>query len=48
MPSAAEIADGDLVLRPWHEEDREAIGVWLDDDEIGRYFGSLPGGVPER
>lgn len=48
MPSAAELDDGDLVLRPWRDEDREAVGVWLDDEEIGRYFGSAPGGLPER
>jgi RimJ/RimL family protein N-acetyltransferase len=48
MQSAAEIDDGDLVLRPWQDEDRAAVGVWLDDEVIGRYFGSLPGGLPER
>ena len=26
MPSAAELADGDLVLRPWRDEDAELVG----------------------
>jgi RimJ/RimL family protein N-acetyltransferase len=49
MPSAVEIDAGDLVLRPWREEDREAIGVgpW-DDGEVGRYFGVPPGGLAPR
>jgi RimJ/RimL family protein N-acetyltransferase len=48
MPSAAEIDDGDLLLRPWQDGDRAEIGVWLDDEEIGRYFGLPLDGFPEQ
>ena len=40
MPSAAELADGDLVLRPWRDEDAEAIGYTPRSPEIGEFFGS--------
>ena len=30
MPSAVEIDDGDLLLRPWTAEDAEAVGVTPD------------------
>jgi GNAT superfamily N-acetyltransferase len=40
MPSAAELQDGDLVLRPWRDGDAEAVGAGPSDDgEVGRYFG---------
>ena len=48
MPSAAEIVDGDLVLRPWQDDDRETIGVGPGDDgEVGRFFGIPAGGLGE-
>jgi RimJ/RimL family protein N-acetyltransferase len=39
MPSAAELADADLVLRPWSEEDALAVALTPASPEIGRYFG---------
>jgi len=47
MPSAAEIRDGDLLLRPWNVEDAEAVGVTFASPEIGRYFGLPFEGFPE-
>lgn len=40
MPSAVEIADGDLLLRPWTSEDAEAVGLTPASPEIGTYFGA--------
>jgi len=40
MPSAAEIRDGDLLLRPWSAEDAEAVGLTPASPEIGQYFGA--------
>ena len=45
MPSAVELADGDLLLRPWSEEDAVAVGLTPASPEIGRFFG-LPFGGP--
>jgi RimJ/RimL family protein N-acetyltransferase len=45
MPSAVELGDGDLVLRPWRDADREEVGVWLDDPVVGEFFGLPPGGL---
>jgi GNAT superfamily N-acetyltransferase len=39
MPSAVEIRDGDLLLRPWSDEDAEAVGVTPASPQIGQYFG---------
>lgn len=40
MPAAAELRDGDLLLRPWRNDDAVAIGVGPGDDgDVGRYFG---------
>jgi len=44
MPSAVEIQDGDLRLRPWNAEDAEAVGLTPASPEIGRYFGLPLGG----
>jgi RimJ/RimL family protein N-acetyltransferase len=45
MPSAAELRDGDLLLRPWRESDVAAVGVGPGDDgEVGGYFGAPVGG----
>jgi hypothetical protein len=44
MPSAVEIRDGDLLLRPWGAEDGAAIGVTPASLEIGKYFGLPFGG----
>jgi RimJ/RimL family protein N-acetyltransferase len=44
MPSAVELADGSLVLRPWREDDAEAVGVTPSSPEVGRYFGAPFGG----
>jgi RimJ/RimL family protein N-acetyltransferase len=47
MPSAAELRDGDLLLRPWQESDVAEVGVGPGDDgEVGRFFGSPFGGFP--
>jgi RimJ/RimL family protein N-acetyltransferase len=46
MPSAVELRDADLVLRPWSEEDAEAVGLTPASAEIGRYFGRPFGGFP--
>jgi RimJ/RimL family protein N-acetyltransferase len=37
------LEDGDLLLRPWEDGDRELIGVSMRDPEIGRYFGRALG-----
>ncbi|HEU5361929.1 MAG TPA: GNAT family protein [Gaiellaceae bacterium] len=47
MPSAAELADGDLVLRPWSEEDARAVALTPASPEIGQYFGPAFRGAPE-
>ena len=47
MPSAAELHDGDLVLRPWVDEDAEAVGYTQRSPEIGEFFGSAFGDWPE-
>jgi RimJ/RimL family protein N-acetyltransferase len=47
MQSAAELSDGELVLRPWREGDAEAVGFTPASPEIGRYFG-LPHGGPRE
>jgi RimJ/RimL family protein N-acetyltransferase len=39
MPSAAELADGDLVLRAWCDDDAEAVGFTPGSAEIGEFFG---------
>jgi RimJ/RimL family protein N-acetyltransferase len=39
MPSAVELADGDVLLRPWTEEEARAVGLTPANPEIGRYFG---------
>lgn len=44
MPSAAELADGDLVLRPWSDGDGEAVGFTPASPEIGEFFGMPFGG----
>jgi RimJ/RimL family protein N-acetyltransferase len=44
MPSAVELHDGDLVLRPWREGDREEIGVTTLDPVIGEFLGEPFGG----
>jgi hypothetical protein len=45
MPSAAELTDGDLVLRPWGEEDAAAVGLTPGSPEIGEFFGIPPAGL---
>jgi RimJ/RimL family protein N-acetyltransferase len=47
MPSAVEIRDGDLLLRPWSSADAEALGLTPASPEIGRYFGRPISGVPD-
>ncbi len=47
MPSAAELRDGDLLLRPWTSEDAEAVRLTPASPEIGRYFGVPFDGFPE-
>jgi hypothetical protein len=47
MPSAVELRDGELVLRPWEEGDADAIGYTPRSPEIGEYFGSPFGGFPD-
>jgi RimJ/RimL family protein N-acetyltransferase len=47
MPSAVELTDGELVLRPWSEEDARAVGLTPASPEIGRYFGRPLDGFPE-
>jgi GNAT superfamily N-acetyltransferase len=47
MPSAVEIDDGDLLLRPWTAEDAEAVGVTPASPEVGRYFGAPFDGFPD-
>jgi RimJ/RimL family protein N-acetyltransferase len=47
MPSAVELSDGDLALRPWSEGDARAVGVTPASPEIGRYFGLPFDGFPE-
>jgi GNAT superfamily N-acetyltransferase len=47
MPSAVELADDDLVLRPWSEEAAAAVALTPASPEIGRYFGPAVGGFPE-
>jgi RimJ/RimL family protein N-acetyltransferase len=47
MPSAAELTDGDLLLRPWSEEDARAVGLTPASPEIGQYFGLPFGGFGE-
>jgi RimJ/RimL family protein N-acetyltransferase len=44
MPSAVEIHDGDLVLRPWGTADAEDVGLTPASPEIGQYFGASFGG----
>ena len=39
MPSAVELADGDVLLRPWTEDEARAVGLTPASPEIGRYFG---------
>jgi RimJ/RimL family protein N-acetyltransferase len=46
MPSAAELTDGDLVLRPWSDEDARAVALTPASPEIGRYFGPAFGAPP--
>jgi RimJ/RimL family protein N-acetyltransferase len=46
MPSAAEIRDGGLLLRPWSAADAEAVGLTPGSPEIGQYFGTPLGGFP--
>jgi GNAT superfamily N-acetyltransferase len=46
MPSAVEIRDRDLLLRPWTAEDSEAVGVTPASPEIGPYFGRPFDGFP--
>lgn len=40
MPSAAELSDGDLVLRPWQEGDAAEVGLTPASSEINTYFGT--------
>jgi GNAT superfamily N-acetyltransferase len=47
MPSAAELGDGDLLLRPWSEQDAQAVGLTPASPEIGQFFG-LPFGGPRE
>jgi GNAT superfamily N-acetyltransferase len=47
MPSAAELRDGDLLLRPWSDEDAAAVGVTPKSPQIGRYFGLPFEGFPD-
>ena len=47
MPSAVELRDGELVLRPWEEGDADAIGYTPRSPEIGEFFGSPFGGFPD-
>ena len=47
MPSAVEIDDGDLLLRPWTAEDAETVGVTPASPEVGRYFGAPFDGFPD-
>ena len=47
MPSAVELRDADLVLRPWSSEDAEAVRLTPASAEIGEYFGPPLGGFPE-
>ena len=40
MSPPPELRDGELLLRPWRDEDAAAIGVGPGDDgAVGRYFG---------
>ncbi|HVU76114.1 MAG TPA: GNAT family N-acetyltransferase [Gaiellaceae bacterium] len=47
MPSAAELTDGDLALRPWLDEHAAEVGYTPRDPEIGAYFGAPFDGFPE-
>jgi RimJ/RimL family protein N-acetyltransferase len=47
MPSAVEIHDGDLLLRPWTADDAAAVGMTPASAEIGRYFGEPFDGFPD-
>ena len=47
MPSAVEIRDGDLRLRPWSSRDAEAVALTPASPEIGRYFGAPFGGFAD-
>jgi RimJ/RimL family protein N-acetyltransferase len=47
MPSAVELSDGDLALRPWSEEGAQAVELTPGSPEIGRYFGLPFQGVAE-
>jgi GNAT superfamily N-acetyltransferase len=47
MQSAAELADGDLLLRPWSEQDALAVGLTPASPEIGQFFGLPFGGRPD-
>jgi RimJ/RimL family protein N-acetyltransferase len=49
MPSAVELRDAELLLRPWQDGDADEVGCGPGDDgEVGRFFGRpYDGGWPE-
>jgi GNAT superfamily N-acetyltransferase len=46
MPSAVELTDDDLLLRPWSDEDARAVALTPASPEIGRYCGVPFDGFP--
>jgi RimJ/RimL family protein N-acetyltransferase len=46
MPSAVELRDAELLLRPWAAGDADEVACGPgDDSEVGRFFGAPFGGV---
>jgi ribosomal-protein-alanine N-acetyltransferase len=37
-----ELSDGEIVLRPWHLHDLDALVAAIDDPEIGRWMPKIP------
>ena len=40
--AAMELRDGDLVLRPWTEDDVDAIVAGCNDPEVARWIPTIP------